>query len=312
MDEGGRPRKGYGPEMSYVLTLIGASGTGSAVAGIADDLRIALKASHDPVWLSGEACDVTFHPAGPEQLTEAKALLGAIPPGAPVDGHIQPIEGRRKRMLVADMDSTIIQQECLDEVAVAAGIGPKIAAITERAMGGELVFEDALRERIGLLKGFPAARLQEVLDNRIVLTPGARELALTMRVNGGRAVLVSGGFTFFTSAVAARAGFDIHYANSFVFEEGKLAGVADPILGRNAKLEWMEREARGAGVALKEVIAVGDGANDLAMLKAAGLGVAFRAKPVVAAEADVTINHGDLTALLFLQGYRQEEFVTAI
>jgi phosphoserine phosphatase len=304
--------KGYDFAMSYVLTLIGASGTRNAVSDVAEDLRIAVKASHPPIWLSPEACDINFKPADAQALADAQAAADAIPPAAQIDSFIQPGLGRRKRMLVADMDSTIIRQECLDEVAAAAGIGPRIAAITERAMRGELVFEDALRERIDLLRGFPELQLKDVLDRQISLTPGARELACTMRANGARAVLVSGGFTFFTSAVAARAGFDVDYANRFLFDDGKLAGVAEPILGRNAKLEAMEQEAVRAGIGLKEIIAVGDGANDLAMLQAAGLGVAFHAKPVVAAEARARINYGDLTALLYLQGYRQDDFVTAI
>jgi phosphoserine phosphatase len=211
-------------------------------------------------------------------------------------------------MLLADMDSTIIQQECLDEVATAAGIGDQVAAITERAMHGELVFEEALRERIGLLAGFPEDRLQSVLDERITLTPGARTLATTMRAHGGRAILVSGGFTFFTGAIAARAGFDANYANRFLIENGEIVGVAEPILGRDAKLAAMKKEASDAGIGLNEVIAVGDGANDLAMLQAAGLGVAFRAKPIVAEQAHAKINHADLTALLFLQGYTINEF----
>ncbi len=211
-------------------------------------------------------------------------------------------------MLAADMDSTIIQQECLDEVAAAAGIGEQIAAITERAMRGELVFEDALRERIRLLRGFPEDRLQSVLDERITLTPGARTLATTMRTHGGRAVLVSGGFTFFTGPIAERAGFDANYANRFMIENGVIIGVADPILGCEAKLAAMKKEASEAGIGLDEVIAVGDGANDLAMLQAAGLGVAFRAKPIVAGQAHAKINHADLTALLFLQGYTINEF----
>lgn len=298
--------------MSHVLTLIAARGAHGLLSDVADDLCAALGASHPPVWLGKTACDIPFRAASDAALGDARRTLMAIPANAPIDSFIQPVEGRRKLMLVADMDSTIIQQECLDEVAKAAGIGPKIAAITERAMQGELRFEDALRERIGLLRGFPEARLLEVLDRQIELMPGARELTGTMRANGARTVLVSGGFTFFTSAIARRAGFDLDYGNRFVFENGALAGVADPILGQNAKLEAMEREALKAGVGLREIIAVGDGANDLAMLKAAGLGVAFRAKPVVAREAACRINHGDLTALLYLQGYRTEDFVTLI
>ncbi len=298
--------------MSYVLTLIGASGSHEVVSTMAEDIGTAIKAAHPPVWLSREACDIPFRPADEQELAAAQVAVNAIPASAPIDSFIQPVEGRRKRLLVADMDSTIIQQECVDEVAKAAGIGPKIAAITERAMRGEVEFEAALRERIGLLKGFPEARLQEVLDRQITLTPGARELAVTMRANAGRAVLVSGGFTFFTSAVAKRAGFNVDYANRFIFEDGAIAGVADPILGRDAKFKTLEKETTHDGIGLSEVIAVGDGANDLAMLKAVGLGVAFRAKPVVAADAKARINHGDLTALLFLQGYRQEEFITEL
>jgi phosphoserine phosphatase len=298
--------------MSHVLTLIAPPGAHVALPEIADGLAAALKATRPPFWLAEEACDIPFRAASEEELQAAWGALDAIPAGAPVDRFIQPVEGRRKRMLIADMDSTIIRQECLDEVARLAGIGPKIAAITERAMRGELQFEDALKERIGLLAGFPETRLREVLDKQIELTPGARELTATMRANGGRAVLVSGGFTFFTKAIAKRAGFDIDYGNSFIFEDGALAGVAEPILGQNAKLETMEREAIQHGIGLTEIIAVGDGANDLAMLKAAGLGVAFHAKPIVAREARASVNHGDLTALLFLQGYRAEDFVSEI
>ena len=298
--------------MSHVITLIGKPGSRDTLAPIADDLCTAIKARHQPIWLSPEACDIVFRPADSEALAEAQAALDAIPSPAQTDSFIQPVEGRRKRMLVADMDSTIIQQESLDEVAAEAGIGPKIAAITERAMRGELVFEDALMERIALLNGVSETLLQEVLDKKITLTPGARELAMTMRANAGRAVLVSGGFTVFTNAVVKRAGFDIGYANRFVIENGAIAGVAEPILGRDAKLKAMEKEAERAGMGLSEVVAVGDGANDAAMLKAAGLGVAFRAKPVVASEADVRIEHGDLTALLFIQGYRKKDFVSQI
>ena len=297
--------------MTHVLTLIAAHGAHGLLYDIADELSTGVGASHPPVWLAKTACDIPFRAASEAALAQAHGALVSIPANAPIDSFIQPVEGRAKRMLVADMDSTIIQQECLDEVAKAAGIGPRIAAITERAMRGELPFEDALRQRIKLLKGFPEAKLQDVLDH-VELMPGAKELTGTMRAHGGRAVLVSGGFTFFTSAVAKRAGFDIDYGNRFIFENGALAGVAEPILGQNSKLEAMEREALQAGIGLGEIIAVGDGANDLAMIRAAGLGVAFRAKPIVAAEARARINHGDLTALLYIQGYREEDFVTHV
>ncbi len=297
--------------MSHVVTLITAVGAHEPLVGLAKTLCASLANSQPAVWLAEEACDIPFRPESEAALAHAREAVYDLRRGGAVDAFIQPVAGRRKRMLVADMDSTIIRQECLDEIAAVAGIGPKIAAITERAMLGELDFESALRERIGLLHGFPESRLQEVLDSRITLTPGARALASTMRANGGRAVLVSGGFSFFTAAVAARAGFDADYGNRFIMENGVIAGVADPILGRDAKLRTLEREAATFGVSQEDVIAVGDGANDLAMLKAAGLGVAFHAKPMVAEQADARIDHGDLAALLYLQGYRRDAFVTS-
>ncbi len=219
---------------------------------------------------------------------------------------------RRKKLLIADMDSTIISQECIDEMAGARGLKTQISAITERAMRGELEFEAALRERLALLAGLTAADLRRVFDERITMMPGARTLVATMRAHGAHTALVSGGFTFFTELVAARAGFDKNHANTLEFDEaGRLTGrVVGTILGREAKRATLERLAAERGIAMDATLAVGDGANDLAMIKAAGLGVAYRAKPVVAAEATASIVHGDLTALLYLQGYRQDEFVT--
>ena len=234
------------------------------------------------------------------------ARLGELP----VDVCVVPAAGRRKRLLVADMDSTIIQQECIDEMADMLGLKARIAAITERAMRGELEFEAALTERLALLAGLSEGELQRVFDERVTLMPGARTLIATMRANGAFAALVSGGFTFFTSRVADAVGFDVNRANTLEVVEGKLTGrVVGPILGREAKLASLKefRDARGLGA--DETMAVGDGANDLAMIEAAGLGVAYRAKPLVAAEADAGITHGDLTALLFLQGYRRSEFI---
>jgi phosphoserine phosphatase len=296
--------------MSHALTLIASPGSEELLGRAMEEVRGSLDADRPPFWLApGQACDIPFRPASDAALADARKLIERVSSSMPIDAAIQPVEARRKRLLVADMDSTIIQQECLDEIARFAGIGPQIAAITERAMQGELDFETALKERIALLRGFPLSRLQQVLEEAITLTPGARTLTATMRTNGARCVLVSGGFTFFTGAVAMMAGFDTHFGNSFLVEDDRVAGVADPILGKDAKRETLRCEARNLGIGESEAIAVGDGANDLAMLKAAGLGVAFHAKPIVAREAAARINHGDLTSLLFLQGYRQADFV---
>ena len=228
-----------------------------------------------------------------------------------VDLVIQPAEGRRKRLLLADMDSTMIQQECIDELADEAGVGAHVSAITARAMNGELDFEAALRERVGLLKGLPVATIDRVIRDRITLMPGGPSLLATMKANGAHAALVSGGFTAFTRVIAARLGFDENRANTLVADGDILAGtVTDPILGKQAKVDALYDISARLGLPLTDCMAVGDGANDLGMLKLAGAGVALHAKPVVAAECDIRINHGDLTALLFIQGYAREDFVT--
>ncbi|GAB5436127.1 phosphoserine phosphatase SerB [Falsiruegeria mediterranea] len=227
-----------------------------------------------------------------------------------VDLVVQPLEGRRKKMLLADMDSTMIQQECIDELAEVAGVGVRVKEITARAMNGELDFEGALTERVGLLKGLDEGVIQQVLDERITLMPGGKALLATTKANGGYAALVSGGFTAFTSSVAATLGFDENRANTLLVADGKLTGEAGrPILGKQAKVEALEQITARLGISEHEVIAVGDGANDLGMLKRAGTGVALHAKPTVAAECEVRINHGDLTALLYVQGYARSEFV---
>ena len=223
----------------------------------------------------------------------------------PIDVCVVPADGRRKGLLIADMDSTIIQQECIDEMADMLGLKPRIAAITERAMRGELPFEAALTERLALLAGLAEGDLQRVFDERITLMPGARTLIATMRAAGALTALVSGGFSFFTSRVAATVGFDVNRANTLEVVDGRLTGrVVGPILGREAKLAALEHYRGERGLAAAATMAVGDGANDLAMIKAAGLGVAYRAKPVVAEEAHAGITHGDLTALAVPAGLR--------
>lgn len=226
-----------------------------------------------------------------------------------IDLVVQETVGRRKSILLADMDSTMIQQECIDELAVVAGVGPRVADITARAMNGELNFHEALVERVGLLAGLQESVIEDVLATRITMTPGGAHLVATMRANGGYAALVSGGFTAFTGPVAARLGFDENRANTLLSEGGVLTGhVALPVLGREAKVEALTEIAAARGLTPNDVMAVGDGANDLGMLQLAGSGVALHAKPVVAAQAGICINHGDLSSLLYLQGYRRSEF----
>jgi phosphoserine phosphatase len=229
---------------------------------------------------------------------------------AGADLCVQPWEGRRKRLLVADMDSTIIGCECLDELADFAGVKAEVSAITERAMRGEIGFEGALRERVGMLKGLPMTALERCYAERVRLNPGAATMVATMAAHGARCVLVSGGFTFFTARVAEAAGFHDQRANVLIDDgAGALSGqVGDPILGREAKLAALNAEAAALGIAPAAAVAIGDGANDLAMINAAGLGVAYRAKPLVAAEADARIDHADLSALLYFQGFRSEQF----
>lgn len=290
--------------MKYVLTLIGNKETPLASAHV-DAARAVLSAPGTPDWLAdARACDIPFDGEPVNAEADARAALK----GAKLDLVVQRSGARRKRLLVADMDSTIIEQECIDELAAELGLKPQISEITERAMRGEMGFEPALRERVGLLKGLELGALENVYRDRITLTPGARTLVGTMRAHGHACALVSGGFTFFTERVAHAAGFNTNQANRLIFVDGKLTGgVAEPILGREAKIAVLVRLRGELGLKNEETLAVGDGANDLGMIEEAGLGVAFRAKPVVAQAADARIDHGDLTALLYLQGYRTNE-----
>ncbi len=265
-----------------------------------------------PEWLDdGIAADIAFTPNDEDDKTIAERLRAELA-GRPIDVVVQPLAFRRKRLFVADMDSTMIGQECIDEFADYAGLKAHVAAITERAMRGEIAFEPALRERVALLQGLPVAVVDEVIAKRITLTPGARTLVATMRQNGAHTCLVSGGFTLFTARIAAMIGFDEHRGNTLIVEDGKLTGkVAVPILGGEAKLATLIALRDRLGLSAADTLAAGDGANDLAMIEAAGLGVAYHAKPMVAAAAHARIDHGNLTALLYLQGYARAEFAPA-
>ncbi|MBB5689032.1 phosphoserine phosphatase [Roseomonas alkaliterrae] len=294
--------------MDHVLTLVAPRGglTLASLHAVRDALAALGATTGTAEWLAPEeAADLPFARLAAEQ---ADAAARAALPGAAIDVIAQRSAGRRKRLLIADMDSTIVTTETLDELAAQAGIKDRIAAITRRAMNGELDFEGALRERVGMLAGLPVEAMQRTWEET-ELMPGARELVATMRAHGARCALVSGGFTFFTGRVAALVGFHEHHSNTLLEADGRLTGhVAEPILGRNAKLATLKRLAAEEGIGLDATLAVGDGANDLDMIKAAGLGVAFRAKPVVAAAARARVDHADLRALLFAQGYRADEF----
>lgn len=256
-------------------------------------------------WLSGGEAAEFAVPGVPSNLAEARAEMDRLG----VDVNLLPEEGRRKRLLLADMDGTMIGQECIDELADLAGVGERVAAITERAMRGEIGFEGALEARVALLEGLPEESIGRVVAERLTLAPGGATLVATMRAAGARTVLVSGGFAAFTSWVAARLGFDEHRANMLEVVDGRLTGRARrPYLGREAKVAALLEIAAALGLGPEDALAVGDGANDLGMIERAGMGVALRAKPVVAERAPFRIRHGDLSALLYLQGYARAEF----
>jgi phosphoserine phosphatase len=294
------------------MTLVATLSTDPARRALSPALAAyaakAVSASGGVRWLSQDvACDIPLPVGIPSE--EAAALLAAALASEPVDAAVQTAAGRRKRLLLADMDSTMIDQECIDELADEVGLKPLVAAITERSMRGEIAFEPALRERVGLLRGLNLNVIDRLLQNRITLAAGARRLIATMRRHGAWTVLVSGGFESFTGPIAARLGFDEHHANRLIAADGVLTGeVAEPILGREAKAQTLRVVAARLGLLPADAMAVGDGANDLDMIRLAGAGVAIHAKPAVAAAARFRIDHGDLTALLFLQGYSEAEF----
>ena len=298
--------------MQHVLTLVAPKGAlskhlVSAVRAALQDLGATVGG---PDWLSPEeAADIPFDGLAPEQADAAarRALEGAA-----VDAIAQPAEGRRKKLLLADMDSTIVTTETLDELAAFAGVKERVAPITERAMRGELDFRQALAERVALLAGLPVSALERTWDATEMML-GAAELVATMSAHGARCVLVSGGFTFFTERVATRLGFHAHQSNTLLIDGGKLTGrVAEPILDRDAKLAALKRDAAERGLPLSATLAVGDGANDLDMLNAAGLGIAFNAKPFVREQAHTALNQPYLDAVLQVLGFTRDEVLDAV
>lgn len=295
--------------MSLIAVLISHPAEKAVTVDLANRAATALGASATVTWLDdGIACE--FAVGAGLEAREALALLRETVAGTAVDVAIVEAENRRKRILIADMDSTMIDQECIDELADMVGIKDYVAAITARAMNGEIAFEPALRERVALLRDLDVAVIDQVIAERITLASGGKALVATMNANGATTALVSGGFESFTEKVAAKLGFAEHRANKLLVENGRLTGkVAEPILGKEAKAASLLDLAAHAGVTPREVIAVGDGANDLDMIRIAGMGVALHAKPAVAAEAGIRIDHGDLTALLYLQGYHGSDFV---
>lgn len=297
--------------MQYVLTIIAPDGNDQLTDVLAASLRHALDGlgaeTAKPDWLaSNKAVDIAFDGLDPDQ---AQAAVAKTCTDLELDAVAQPSQNRKKKILVADMDSTIVTSETLDELAAFAGIKDKIAGITKRAMNGEIGFKEALRERVGMLKGLSAATLQQTMDETEI-TKGAEALVRTMTANGAYCALVSGGFDFFTTRVAKKLGFDESRGNRLEIEDGILTGkVLDPIINKDAKLEALMEIASEKCIPLTHTMTVGDGANDLPMIQAAGLGVAYHAKPVVAQAARAQVNFGDLTNLLFLQGYRLDEIV---
>jgi len=301
--------------MSLVATLICNPADPALDSTVVDGARAILPSPGAAQWLFDEvAVDIPFTgqiPFEGRDIGQIENRLREARGDLPIDIVVQPQAFRRKKLFLADMDSTMIGQECIDELADFAGLKAHVAKITERAMRGEIEFEPALRERVALLKGMPVSVVDEVLAKRITPTPGGRELVMTMRAHGAYTCLISGGFTLFTNAVAAMIGFQENRANELLVADGKLTGeVREPILGRAAKLATLIELRESFDLDNLETLVVGDGANDLDMILEAGLGVAYHAKPKVAAAAPARIDHGDLTALLYVQGYHQKELVS--
>jgi phosphoserine phosphatase len=298
--------------MSLVATLICNPANPALDTTIVDGALAVLPSPGTAQWLFDEvAVDIPFdcQVKSPDDIKAIETRLQAARGDLPIDIVVQPVAFRRKKLFLADMDSTMIRQECIDELADFAGLKAHVAGITERAMLGEIEFEPALRERVALLKDLPVGVVDEVLAKRITPTPGGRELVMTMRANGAYTCLISGGFTLFTHAIAARIGFQENRANELIVRDGKFTGeVAEPILGRAAKLAALIELRESYDLDEIDTLVTGDGANDLGMIQAAGLGVAYHAKPAVASAAAARIDYGDLTALLYAQGYRREEF----
>src|ERR1700760_462399 len=296
--------------MSLVATLICNPANPTLDSTVVDGARAILADAGPAQWLFDEvAVDIPF--AGSEDIAAVVKRLTDARGDLPIDIVVQPQIDRRKKLFLADMDSTMIGQECIDELADFAGLKAHVAGITERAMRGEIAFEPALRERVALLKGLSVDVIDEVLKTRITATPGARELVMTMRANDAYTCLISGGFTLFTNAVAARIGFQENRANELVVRDGKFTGEGrEPIRGRAAKLATLIELTESFDLDDIDSLVVGDGANDLGMIRSAGLGIAYHAKPAVAASAHARIDFGDLTALLYAQGYRRDEFIT--
>lgn len=300
--------------MSLVATLICNPADPALDSTIVDGARAVLPSPGSAHWLFDEvAVDIPFTGQIPFEGRDIRAIENRLREARgdlPIDIVVQPQALRRKKLFLADMDSTMIGQECIDELADFAGLKAHVAGITERAMRGDIEFEPALRERVALLKDMPIGVVDEVLKKRITPTPGGRELVMTMRANGAYTCLISGGFTLFTNAVAAMIGFQENRANELLARDGKLTGeVREPILGRAAKLATLMELRESFDLDEIDTLVVGDGANDLGMIEAAGLGVAYHAKPAVAAADAARIDYGDLTALLYAQGYRRDEFV---
>jgi len=296
--------------MSLVATLICHPANPALDSTVLDGARSLLPYAGTPQWLfDGVAADISFGD-GREDMAAITKRLREAREDLPIDIVVQPIVARRKKLFLADMDSTMIGQECIDELADFVGLKAHVAAITERAMRGEIEFEPALRERVALLKGLSVDVVDKVIQERITLTPGGRELVATMRAHGAYTCLISGGFTLFTQAIARKIGFQENRGNELIVRDGKLTGeVREPIIGREVKLATLVELREGFDLDNIDTLVVGDGANDLGMIGEAGLGVAFHAKPAVAATAAVRIDHGDLTALLYAQGFRREEFM---